>query len=143
MEFVETLAHVMIKVSDLERSIAFYRDVLGFQEAFRIKRDDGTTGLIYMHVAGRQFVELSKGIEAEKASGRGVGYAHVCFEVADIQKAHERLLPSGAVVPESLKVGRDGSWQFWIVDPDGNRIELMQYTRESQQIKYLDSLGSE
>ena len=132
---IRTLAHVMIRVTDLERAVAFYRDVLGLKEAFRLHGDDGTVRIVYLHAGERQFVELSRG-NGEPAAP-ALGYVHICFEVQEIRALYERLERAGCVVPNSLKQGRDQSWQFWSADPDGNRIEFMEYTPESKQAPFL------
>lgn len=133
---LRTLAHVMVKVRDLEESVSFYRDLLGLEEAFRLYGDDGAVRIVYLHVGDRQFVELSKGA-AEDPATPSVGYTHMCFEVQRIQQLYERLLPTGCVVEGSLRRGRDKSWQFWIKDLSGNRIELMEYNDESEQTTFL------
>lgn len=137
MTGIRALAHVMIRVRDFERALPFYTDVLGLREAFRLQRDDGSTSIIYLHLTGRQFVELSLA-DQEAPQNPFVGYAHMCLEVENIHDLHDRLQKTGYVVPDSLKTGKDGSWQFWLRDPDGNRIELMQYTPESKQTPFVN-----
>ena len=102
------IAHACFTVSDLERSIAFYRDGLGLTPAFDFVNDEGRRFGVYLHAGGRNFIELFEGELGE----RGV-------EVSD------------------PKLGKDQSWQAWIADPDGNRFELHQYTAESWQAPAL------
>lgn len=138
---MQALAHVMIRVRDFDVSLPFYSEILGFKEAFWLYHDDGTPWIAYLHVAGRQFVELSRHRDAS-GYATTAGYDHVCFEVDDVESWHRRLAPTGCVIPDSLKTGKDGSIQLWIKDPDGNRIELMQYTAESKQTAFLRRLES-
>ena len=63
-------------------------------------------------------------------------YRHICLEVDDIEEAVRRLRERGVAVSD-VKVGNDRSYQAWISDPDGNRIELHGYTPESKQAPYL------
>ena len=63
----------------------------------------------------------------------------MCLEVDDIQRAVADLRAAGAELDDPV-LGSDGSWQAWLADPDGNRIELHQYTPESKQAKAMGSL---
>lgn len=42
---------------------------------------------------------------------------------------------NGLVPDEPIRYGPDGAYQFWLTDPDGNRLELMQYTDEALHLK--------
>lgn len=131
---VSGLAHVCFTVSDLERSIAFYCDVLGLTPAFEFRRPSGEKYGQYIHAGGRTFIELFEGelgTPAEKQSFR-----HICLEVPDIEATVGHLRQRGVDVSD-IKLGTDRSYQAWLSDPDGNRIELHGYTAESQQAPYL------
>lgn len=127
------LAHVCFTVSDLDRAIDFYQHKLGLTPAFDFRREDGTRFGIYLYFGGRNFLELFVG-EIKPADGQS--FKHCCFEVDDIDATLADLHAKGVAVDEK-KLGKDQSWQAWLVDPDGNRIELHQYTPESWQMKAL------
>ena len=126
---VTGLAHICFVVSNLEKSIEFYKDKLGLNPTFDFRNDKGEMTGIYLHIGGRSFIELFKGNPeiSEKTS-----YKHFCLEVDDIQSTVDNLRKKGIEVTE-VKMGSDNSWQAWLADPDGNRIELHQYTSESKQ----------
>jgi len=128
------LAHACFTVSNLDRSLAFYRDALGLHEVFDFVRDDGTRYGIYLKLGGRNFIELFEGTLGEPAEGQS--YKHICLEVDDID-ATVTLLRTRGVIVSDKKLGKDRSWQAWITDPDGNRIELHCYTPESKQGPHL------
>jgi glyoxylase I family protein len=128
------LAHACFTVSDLERSLAFYRDALGLKPAFDFINKEGRRFGVYLHLGGRSFVELFEGQLGERAEGQS--YRHICLEVDDIQSTVHTLRERGLEVSDP-KLGGDQSWQAWITDPDGNRIELHHYTAESKQAPYL------
>ena len=128
------MAHACFTVSDLERSIGFYRDLLGLKPAFDFVNDDGRRFGIYLHLGGRNFIELFEGQLGEPAEGQS--YRHICLEVDDIESTVQTLRDQGVEVSDP-KLGTDRSWQAWITDPDGNRIELHHYTAESKQAPYL------
>ena len=124
------LAHICFTVSNLEESINFYKDKLGLSPAFDFINDKNERFGIYLHIGGRSFIELFKGNPEQ--SEQKQSYKHFCLEVDDIQSTASELRKRGIEVSE-VKMGSDNSWQAWISDPDGNRIELHQYTPESKQ----------
>ena len=127
---IKAIAHVCFVCRDLDASIAFYRDKLGLKEAFDFVRENGQRFGVYLHVGGRNFVELFQG---EHASGGAVpSYKHFCLEVDDIQATVAELRQKGLSTTDP-SVGSDRSWQAWLTDPDGNKIELHAYTPQSKQ----------
>jgi catechol 2,3-dioxygenase-like lactoylglutathione lyase family enzyme len=129
------MAHACFTVSDLDRSIHFYQDLLGLKPAFDFVREDGTRYGIYLHLGRRNFIELFQGELGERAKGQP--FRHICLEVDDIQSTVAALRGRGLEVSDP-KLGSDHSWQAWIADPDGNRIELHHYTPESWQAPHLE-----
>ena len=67
---LRAIAHWALKVSDLDRSLAFYRDTLGFTEMMRLHHDNGDTWLVYLRITDTQFVELFPGGEGSRGSMR-------------------------------------------------------------------------
>ena len=128
------IAHVCYVVKDLDASIAFYRDKLGLTPAFDFINDKGERFGIYLHVGGRTFIELFVGDLAERAPKQS--YQHLCLEVDDFD-ATVAELRSREVEVTNVNLGSDKSWQAWITDPDGNRMELHGYTPESKQGPWL------
>jgi catechol 2,3-dioxygenase-like lactoylglutathione lyase family enzyme len=124
------LAHVCYTVTDLEASIDFYQNKLGFSHAFDFVNDEGRRFGVYLHIGGRNFIELFEG--KVDRSVKGCSYRHCCLEVDDINATALELRNLGVEVSQE-KIGSDNSWQAWLTDPDGNRIELHQYTQESKQ----------
>ena len=67
------------------------------------------------------------------------GYQHLCIEVSDIEETW-KICKEHAIRPDTeIKLGPDFSRQFWITDPDGNRIELMEYTEKAWQLRRENS----
>ena len=131
---IRNLAHLCLTVENLDTSLAFYRDVLGLPVAFEFHRDSGERFGAYVHVGGRTFIELFQG--EHKPHDPKQSYRHFCLEVDDINQTVATLRSHGLEVSDP-KRGRDQSWQAWVTDPDGNRIELHQYTPESWQAPAL------
>jgi lactoylglutathione lyase len=87
------LLHTMIRVSDLERSVAFYRDALCMRE---LRREDYPTGKFTLAFLGfgdetcNSVIELTYNYDDTHYS-HGSGFGHMAFAVADIALACERL----------------------------------------------------
>lgn len=92
----------------------------------------------FLEVAPHQYIELFYHYGTSKKEERNLypyyGYQHYCLEVNDIQKAWDAVIANGLTPDTPISKGADGSWQFWLVDPDGNRLEMMAYTPESKQL---------
>jgi len=130
IDMIKGLAHVCFHAADLAASEAFYCGKLGLRHAFDFLRDSGEKFGVYLHAGGRTFIELFAGKLAAPAEGQP--YRHMCLEVDDINKTVAELRGRGVEVTDP-KLGSDQSWQAWLADPDGNRIELHCYTDASKQ----------
>jgi len=128
------LAHVCFRVADLERSLHFYCALLGLTPAFEFINPQGKKFGQYLHVGGRNFIELFQGTLAERAKGQS--HSHICLAVKDIEATVKALREAGVEVSD-VKPGGDQSYQAWLADPDGNRIELHGYTAASWQAPWL------
>lgn len=126
MEGIKSIGHVALRVTDIERSLDFYVDRLGFEEMFRLARE-GTLWIVYLRITDEQFIELFPGGEGDRApEADRIGYNHICLEVDDLDAVIARLEERGVPLTRPKKVAADGNAQAWIEDPDGHRIELMQ-----------------
>ena len=131
---ITAFAHVCFVVKDLAASEAFYRDKLGLRVAFEFLDYNGERFGLYIHVGGRSFIELFKGTLASQAEGQT--YQHLCLEVDDIHQTVAELRSNG-IESTDVQMGSDQSYQSWLSDPDGNRIELHQYTDDSKQAPWV------
>jgi lactoylglutathione lyase len=130
------IAHAAFKVKDIEASVKFYSEILGFKEAFRFHNQDGSLSGVYMYVARGQFIELFPNGKGENIrDNEKAGYSHMCYEVPDAKAAFEEIRSKGTAADAGLKVGISKCIQFWIHDPDGNSIEIMELPPESMQAK--------
>ena len=144
MKGIAGLAHVAIKVTDLDRSLDFYVGKLGFKEMLRLNKDDGSVWLVYLRITDDQYLEIFPGAENDRAPGCDAnGMNHMCLAVEDIRSLVKEIEAAGIPLLLPLKLAVDGNWQAWIEDPDGNRIELMQMDPKSLQLKAIERLRSE
>ena len=135
---VKNLAHICFTVRDLETSLSFYRDILGLRQAFDFLNEKGERFGVYLHAGGRSFIELfQNGIDSQAAKR---SFSHFCLEVEDIHLMTACLQAHNIEVSKPV-MGADNSLQAWLSDPDGNQIELHEYTPASKQTGFLTGLG--
>jgi lactoylglutathione lyase len=135
------IGHVALKVADIGRSLAFYRDRLGFTEMMHLDRDDGSLWLVYLRITDTQFIELFPGGEGDVAPDRDrTAINHFCIECIDLQATAQSLHAAGVALTVEPKIGLDNNWQCWIADPDGNRIEFMQMAPDSMQAVAIERI---
>jgi lactoylglutathione lyase len=120
--------HMMVRVLDEARSLAFYREAFGLAVADRFDFDGFT--LVYLRNAENDFeVELTVNKGRAEPYGHGDGYGHVAFAVDDLDAEHCRLGEAGLEPGEIKEFFRDGSLMarfFFVQDPDGYKIEVLQ-----------------
>ncbi len=155
---IKEIGHVSFKVKDMKASQKFYVEQMGFRKCFEIMKnpdggestprevvkDSGTYDpdklwITYIQVSESQFIELfTSQPEDEKPdpSEDRIGYLHLAMIVEDIHAYRDELVSRNVEIDIEPKMGMDGTWQMWIHDPDGNKIECMQYTEKSAQLLY-------
>ncbi len=121
------LNHVGIAVDDMEESLAFYTETMGFKEAFSLTNAEGEVGLAYLRVSENTFVELGRANENTPA-----GLSHFGVQVADVETVRAMYEGRGAN-PTDTRSGRTNAILSDIFDPQGVRIELSEYPPESLQ----------
>jgi lactoylglutathione lyase len=128
------LGHVAFRISNLERSLDFYCNKLGFREVFRLEREgEPSPWIVYIQLADNQFLELFPGAQGATLSRTGLGYNHFCLIVDDLQATLRTFVERGLTISSEPQQGLDYNWQYWLNDPDGNAIEFMQIMPESPQ----------
>lgn len=134
---ISHLTHVAIRVADVERSLDFYINKLGFSELMRLDRD-GRLWLVYLRITDDQYLEVfPEGLGGPAPDAEAVGYNHLCLAVPDIDRCVAELAARGIPLYRPKSLGADGNWQCWIVDPDGHRIEMMQMMPDGMQAQAL------
>ena len=132
------IAHNAVTVRDMQESLRFYTEALGFRKAFEINRpENGEPWIVYLNIAPGQFLELFYGgVRDNLWRDDLIGFNHFCFEVDDIFRTVERVRDTGYAIDIEPKQGADLNWQAWVTDPNGIRIELMQIDPNSPQARY-------
>jgi lactoylglutathione lyase len=135
---IRGIGHIAFRVADMERSLAYYRGVLGLEELTRLTREDGSLWLVYLRASDDTIIELfPEGDPAEGPGPRAVGYAHFSLTVDDMHRTLAELRARGLAESGEPRRGTDGNLGFWITDPDGTRIELMELAPDGLQMRAL------
>jgi glyoxylase I family protein len=112
--------HVVLRIADRERSLRFYRGLLGL----RIEREQANMGLIQMR-AGRSLIDL---VPRTTGGADAPNVDHFALEIQpfDERQLREYFASHGVPVLESgLRYGARGEGpSIYILDPDGNKVEL-------------------
>ncbi|MFN3670016.1 MAG: VOC family protein [Brevundimonas sp.] len=122
--------HTMVRVTDLDASLHFYRDLLGLVETRRMENAAGRYTLVFLAAPlDRSRAEAERSPEVEltfnwdpQPYDGGRNFGHLAYKVADIYAACQRLMDGGVVVN---RPPRDGNMAF-VRSPDGISIELLQ-----------------
>jgi len=141
---IKGILHTSITVSNLERSMMFYRDILGLELLFT--RESSGEGLskgvgvenahlkIAMFRVGDDFLELIEYV-TPKCDPKGlrpcdIGSMHVAFHVKDIEQMGQRLENHGYhfnAPPRHITEGSMKGWTWaYFKDPDGAQLELVE-----------------
>lgn len=122
------LLHTMLRVGDLEKSIAFYRDVLGMQLLRRNDYPEGKFTLAFLGYGKEEentVLELTHNWDTEHYD-LGNGYGHIAIGVDDVYAACERIRASGGKVVREPGPMKHGSTVLaFVEDPDGYKVELL------------------
>src|SRR5277367_4634474 len=115
--------HTMVRVTDIEQSLRFYRDALGLRELSRRDYQQGRYTLVFLAAPGDDAaqVELTHNWDPEEYSG-GRNFGHLAYRVDDIYATCAKLKAAGVTIN---RPPRDGRMAF-IRTPDSISIELLQ-----------------
>ena len=115
--------HTMVRVTDIDASLRFYRDALGLKELSRKENPQGRFTLVFLAAPGDESaqVELTWNWDPETYTG-GRNFGHLAYEVDDIYATCQHLASLGVVIN---RPPRDGKMAF-IRSPDNISVELLQ-----------------
>lgn len=114
---IAQIDHVSIVVTDVERSRRFYRDLLGLQEIAKPRTFDF---VVLWFDLGSQQLHLLQKPQADSRSPR-----HFALRVTDVPAARSYFQQNNVPIQETTPI--PGADRFFLFDPDGNRIEIIQW----------------
>jgi catechol 2,3-dioxygenase-like lactoylglutathione lyase family enzyme len=116
------VSHIALYVHDMDKSLAFYKEFLGFDQPFSLTNKDGSLHLTWIKINDRQSIELFP--EKEAHTDR---LYHIALETDDAEAMRLYLASQGVKVPERTPKGKIGNLNYFITDPDGHFVEIVQY----------------
>ena len=118
------LGHVVFYVKDLDRSLAFYRDLLGFREVGRAF--NGAAAALTSGRTHHEFLLIQVGDAPAPSGGRRLGLYHIGIKIGDsleeLRAAKQELERAG--IPIDGMSDHTVSQSLYLRDPDGNEVEL-------------------
>ena len=116
--------HTMVRVNDIEASLAFYCQHLGLEELRRIDNEQGRFSLVFLAAPGDSSaqVELTYNWDGDELGEGSRNFGHLAYAVEDIYATCQRLLDGGVIIN---RPPRDGRMAF-VRSPDNVSIELLQ-----------------
>ncbi len=122
-----TFLHTMLRVRDLERSVAFYTGPLGMKELRRREVPAGKYTLVFVGYGDGAEIELTHNWEQEEPYEVGSGFGHLAVGMPDIAAACDRVRAAGARVTREPGPVKHGTTVIaFVEDPDGYKVELIQ-----------------
>jgi lactoylglutathione lyase len=123
--------HTMLRVRDLDRSTAFYGNLLGMKELRRTEVPAGRYTLVFMGYAsnkeGQAEIELTHNWDQETPYDLGTAFGHLAVGVPDVAASCEQIRAGGGrVVREAGPVKFGTTVIAFVEDPDGYKIELIE-----------------
>ena len=123
---VQGVGHVVLKVSDVETSLGFYRDALGLIEVARM--DLGGRPMVFLSTGANHHdvALLEVGPDARRPAGSDIGLFHVALKIGEdldtLREAKAHLEACGVDI--GMIADHQVSQSIYLSDPDGNQVEL-------------------
>lgn len=130
------LSHVGLRVNDFEKAADFYKNTMGFPEAFYIKDDQGKPVIAYFQIDQNTFIEL-----LPASSEKPAGLDHFGLETSEMGELVKRLQESEIKASGPSVSTRTGTHLGGMHDPEGVYIELLEAVPGSKLRKAKDGWG--
>jgi catechol 2,3-dioxygenase-like lactoylglutathione lyase family enzyme len=127
------LNHFGITVKNVDESMNFYTKTMGFREAFSAHDKQGKLAFIYLQISRDTFLEI-----APADADHPAGFTHVGLWADDVRAMATSLRQKGVKVDEPV-VGMTKAAITNVIDPNGVRMELLEYPSDSLQSKAMQA----
>lgn len=119
------MAHTCVRVKDLTASLDFYQKAFGFEESRRREFPDNKFDLVYLILPGDDYeLELTYNYDHE-AYDLGNGYGHIAISTSDLEELHKKQKAQGFNVTDLKGLPGIPPSYYFIIDPDGYKIEVI------------------
>lgn len=119
--------HAMIRVSDLKKSLEFYKEILGFDVVKELRLDDCTLYYLGNKESGDFQIELTDNDEKVDHYENGNAFGHFAFKADDLNEVGKKMKAMNIDwLYEPYELNSISSKIAFLKDPDGNEIELIQ-----------------
>lgn len=135
---IKDIAHVALNPLDMDRSVAFFENVFGWKKSFELHHDNGDPWIVYIKICKGHFLELFYGGINDRDYAfdfKKTGYNHLCVTVGNIRKTLQEIHKKGYIDSPEPETEKSKCRNRWLYDPDGNGIELQEYTPECIQMQ--------
>ncbi len=120
------ILHTCIRVMDLEKSLKFYKEALGFVERERKDFPENKFTLVFLaDPVGQVEIELTYNYNREQAYDLGNGFGHIAVGVADLEGSQKRHQEMGYEVTDLKGLPGSPPRYYFVTDPDGYKIEVI------------------
>jgi lactoylglutathione lyase len=127
---VKKLLHTRFRVSDLEKTVAFYRDVLGLEEVRRSESGRGSHLVFLKAPESEELIEICK-FDASGPVVVGPDLTHLAFEVDDLEAFAKHSAALGYPLSDGPHASSSGSVIAFVDAPEGYEVELIQHAKEN------------
>lgn len=120
------MLHTCIRVMDLEKSLKFYKEGLGFIETRRKEFPEHKFTLVYVsNKIGGYEIELTYNYNPEKLYEIGNGFSHIAVGVDNLEEMRNKHIALGYDVTELKDLPGEKPKYYFVTDPDGYKIEVI------------------
>lgn len=120
------MLHTCLRVMNLEKSMAFYQDVLGLVETRRKDFPEHQFTLVYLSDEKDGYeLELTYNYNPEKPYELGNGFSHIAVGVEDLEGTRLRQMEAGYEVTDLKGLPGEAPHYYFVTDPDGYKVEVI------------------
>ncbi len=120
------MLHTCLRVMDLEKSLAFYKDALGLIEVNRKDFKEHKFTLVFLtDETGSYEVELTYNYNTEKPYEVGNGFSHLAVSTVDLEGSRQRHSELGFEVTDLKGLPGEKPRYYFVTDPDGYKVEVI------------------
>ena len=120
------MLHTCVRVKDLDKSLKFYKEVLGLVETRRVDYPEYKFSLVYLSDKEDGYeLELTYNYDPEKPYDIGNGFSHIAVGVYNLEEEREKHMALGYEVTELKGLAGKPANYYFVTDPDGYKVEVI------------------